>query len=105
MADMPLGIKITCGYFLILGGLGLLAVALSGSYGVGGNVVACVILLFPAYLLLTRSKHARELSIAIVFFCALLAMNSDQRPSGLILLLIVLYLFLSRNVKAFYESN
>ncbi len=104
MGSMPLGIVLSCGYFIILGALGLLVVFLYGQYGVEGNIVASVMLLFPAYLLLTKSKHARELSVVVITLSALLAMGSGQRTAGLILALIVLYLLFSGNVKAYYES-
>ncbi|MBR4226399.1 MAG: hypothetical protein IKR86_06470 [Candidatus Methanomethylophilaceae archaeon] len=76
MADMPLGIVLSCGYFIIVGALGLLAAFISGPYSVGGNIVAAVMLLFPSYLLLTKSKHARELSVVVIVLSALLAMGS-----------------------------
>ena len=104
MADMPLGIKIACGYFIIVEALGLLAAFISGPYGVGGNTVTAVMLLFPVYLLLTKSKYARELSVVVIILSALLAMGSGQRTVGLILVIIVLYLLFSGNVKAYYES-
>ena len=101
---MPLGIALACGYFIFVGAFGLLAVFISGQYGVEGNIFAAVMLLFPAYLLRTRSKHARELSVAVIMLSAFLAFGSGQRTAGLIMVIIALYILFSKNVKTYYES-
>ncbi len=104
MAEMPLGIKIISGYFIILGCVGILAAVVLSSYGMGGNVIAAIIVLFPAYLLLTKAKHALGLSVAAISLCILLLVGSGQRSSGLIMVIIVLYLLMSKKVRAFYET-
>ena len=107
MNEMPLGIKIICGYFVLLGCLGLLVLLLyfSGRAVMGGNIIAAMLMFLPAYLLLTKAKYALE--ITVVMLAVFVAFFAIMGPplSAVVLIIIILYLLLSEKVKSYYSDS
>lgn len=107
MDEMPLGIKIICGYFILLGCLGLLVILLyfSGWSVMGGNIIASLLMFLPAYLLLTKARYALE--ITVVMLAVFVAFFAIMGPplTAVILTIIILYLLLSEKVKSYYSDS
>ena len=71
----------------------------------GGNIIASLLMILPAYLLLTKARYARE--ITIVMLAVFVAFFAIMGPplTAVILIIIILYLLFSEKVKSYYSDN